>query len=674
MRFVLIQSLLVLENEQIQQEMLQTVRAINNDLQNMGRFNEDWAKWDETYSFMQNSNQAYINSNLSDFTFMAQRLNLIMYVDQKGRLVHAQWFDLDAGQPMGEQTALNQQILSSLNPLLGSSRSKSLQGLIVLDSRTMLITVNTITNSLQTQPPNGYLITGRIIGPGQLIEYSQLTGVSLRLAALPASASTTQSGLTMDSSIEAIKSVDSQISRSSDQVTATTVLQDINHRDRFSLIVEQNRSLYERGVYIIYFESAIMALGIIALGVFLFFLMKRQVLDRLIRLSREVAAVRDFGQTPAFHIEGQDELAELGGCLESMYEELNHAHERVQYLNTNDVLTGLHNRAYFENQLNALKSTPDQPIAMICADLDNLKLANDLIGHHYGDQLLQKFSRILEHASPPGAMVSRIGGDEFVIILHENHPEYLQELCNTIRQLVLAEDRRNPSISPFSASIGYAGNWHRKISPEDMVREADDAMMREKTGSGKHRNHLLNVLESALAPRDFVQDGHLIRMKNMAVRMAVALNLDEQSAHRLELLAEYHDLGKIGIDEYVLIKEGRLTKSEREQMLAHCEIGYHLAMATPELQTIAPLILKHHEWWNGSGNPGGFTGPDIPLESRIISILDAYDAMTHERPYHSARPTQEALDQLRDGAGLQFDPHLVDLFISLLDDSQKPSP
>jgi len=127
----------------------------------------------------------------------------------------------------------------------------------------------------------------------------------------------------------------------------------------------------------------------------------------------------------------------------------------------------------------------------------------------------------------------------------------------------------------------------------------------------------------------------------------------------MRLLAQFHDIGKVGIPDRILFKPGPLTPQEIEEMRKHCEIGHRIALSAPDLVPIADWILKHHEWWNGQGYPLGLKGEEIPLECRILSIVDAYDAMTNNRPYRKALPHQVAMEELIKCSGTQFEPHLV---------------
>ena len=134
----------------------------------------------------------------------------------------------------------------------------------------------------------------------------------------------------------------------------------------------------------------------------------------------------------------------------------------------------------------------------------------------------------------------------------------------------------------------------------------------------------------------------------------------------MKLFAKFHDIGKVGISDAILFKPGALDEVEREEMRRHSEIGYRIALSSVDLLHIAEWILRHHEWWDGSGYPIGLVGSDIPLECRILSIVDAYDAMTSDRPYRKAMSAAKAIAELRKFAGIQFDPDLLEPFCRVL--------
>jgi HD-GYP domain-containing protein (c-di-GMP phosphodiesterase class II) len=182
------------------------------------------------------------------------------------------------------------------------------------------------------------------------------------------------------------------------------------------------------------------------------------------------------------------------------------------------------------------------------------------------------------------------------------------------------------------------------------------------------RSAIVQTLMKALETRDFLTKGHAERLQNLATALARKIGLPEKTINDLVLLAQFHDIGKVGVSDRILFKPGPLTSEEKAEMQRHCEMGYHIALAAPDLAPIADWILKHQEWWNGQGYPLGLKGEEIPLECRLIAVVDAYDAMTSDRPYRKALTHREAVKELRTYAGTQFDPSLVESFIEITGD------
>ena len=170
---------------------------------------------------------------------------------------------------------------------------------------------------------------------------------------------------------------------------------------------------------------------------------------------------------------------------------------------------------------------------------------------------------------------------------------------------------------------------------------------------------LANVIET----RDPYTAGHLERVRRLALNLAFALNWNTEDIAILEFGAILHDIGKIVVPSQVLKKTGPLTKEEWELMRQHPEVGAKMLEGVDHLKAAVPYVLNHHEWWNGSGYPAGLKGEKIPREGRLLAIVDAFDAMTTNRPYHSSMPAVDALDELARYRGIYFDPDMVDAFI-----------
>ncbi|MBS0014009.1 MAG: HD domain-containing protein, partial [Desulfobacterales bacterium] len=178
------------------------------------------------------------------------------------------------------------------------------------------------------------------------------------------------------------------------------------------------------------------------------------------------------------------------------------------------------------------------------------------------------------------------------------------------------------------------------------------------------RPRILHSLLPPLEEQAHIREVHTQQLTHSVSKLAEKMGLSSEQSRNLQLLAQFHDLGKVGISDRILFKSEALTAEEYQEMRRHCEIGHRIALSSPDLAPIADLILKHHEWWDGRGYPLGLKGEQIPIECRILAVAEAYDIMTNQRPYQETRSGQQALEELRRAAGTQFDPAVVETFIN----------
>lgn len=338
---------------------------------------------------------------------------------------------------------------------------------------------------------------------------------------------------------------------------------------------------------------------------------------------------------------------------------------QLEYIGRHDYLTNLYNRTYFEEQLQQLKNAPDTSFGIFICDVDGLKFINDTLGHRQGDELLKQVALLLSENLQYPDFVARIGGDEFAIMVFAADPLRMEELERNRRKAVINYNTRNPQL-PLSISIGWAIGTGESDA-DYIFKEADNNMYRQKLHQQQSsRNALVQTMMKALEARDHITEGHADRLGDLSEKMGQALKLSASQIADLKLFAKFHDIGKVGIPDNILNKPGKLNAEEMAIMQCHCEIGYRIAKASPDLAPIADWILKHQEHWNGNGYPLGLAGNNIPLACRILAIVDAYDAMTNDRPYRKAMEVAAAMEEIQRYSGIQFDPELVLVFMKMM--------
>ena len=342
--------------------------------------------------------------------------------------------------------------------------------------------------------------------------------------------------------------------------------------------------------------------------------------------------------------------------------------KEILYLSYHDVLTGLYNRTYLEEEIKRLDTERQLPFSLIMGDVNGLKLTNDVFGHEVGDLLLKKVAKSLQYLCRKEDIVGRWGGDEFVILLPKTNDEEVHIIMDRIISYFerLTTKDAVKGVTP-SISLGYGVKKHESDDIMDIMRIAETNMYKRKmlSKSSMH-SKIITSMQKALQEKSSETQAHGNRLFELLSGVAKQYGLSSDKLDDLELLCMLHDLGKIGIPDEILNKEGPLTDEEWREMRRHPEIGYRIAQASPELQAVAKYILSHHENYDGSGYPKGLKAHEIPLLSRMLAVADAYDAMTTQRPYNTIKTPEEAIQELKDNAGTQFDPEIVDVFIDSL--------
>ncbi len=338
--------------------------------------------------------------------------------------------------------------------------------------------------------------------------------------------------------------------------------------------------------------------------------------------------------------------------------------KKLEYLSYTDILTGAKNRTYFEEQILNLSKEEKLPLGIIMGDTNGLKLVNDTFGHDEGDRLLKLTTDVLKDACQDIGQVFRIGGDEFVILIPNTNSKVCEDM---IKKIIKKCNEYEDDIFKISISLGTSIKEDNNKDVFEVLKEAEDKVYRHKLlQEGSIKSSVFSSLKIGLGVKNMETEEHTRRVSTYAIQVGKKLDLEISSLDELIIVGELHDIGKIGISEEILIKEGALTDEEYEIMKTHAEKGYRIIKASGELKNVAKGVLHHHERWDGKGYPMGLKREEIPLISRIISVVDAYDVMTNESVYKKAISRDEAIKELERCAGTQFDPVVVEKFIECI--------
>jgi diguanylate cyclase (GGDEF)-like protein/PAS domain S-box-containing protein len=348
-------------------------------------------------------------------------------------------------------------------------------------------------------------------------------------------------------------------------------------------------------------------------------------------------------------------------CMVTDISERKLAEERILYANTHDYLTDLHNRSHFEGFIRRLDREGNLPLTVVMSDINGLKLINDAFGRKAGDELLRKVADIIRSKIRGCDYCARVGGDEIVLLLPRTTSTQAEFITKRIQEAVSQEKVNN-----IRGSISFGVETKSQLGDDinEIIKKAENDLNRRKLfESPSMRGKAIYTIINTLHEKNPREELHSQRVSNLSARMGEVLALPDKEINELRTVGLLHDIGKIAISESILNKQGRLDENEWLEMKRHPEIGYRILSSVNDMSDFAEYVLAHHERLDGTGYPKGLSKGSIPLQSRIIAIADAYDAMTSERTYRTKLSESAAAAELKRCSGTQFDAELAKVFV-----------
>lgn len=411
-------------------------------------------------------------------------------------------------------------------------------------------------------------------------------------------------------------------------------------------------------------------------------------------MLRTTKAITGGDFTQKIEVLTQDEFGQLGQAINYMAERIKERLDYAEHLATVDGLTGLYNHRFFQQRLIQEVERANRTgskLSLILMDIDYFKHYNDNLGHPAGDKLLQQMAKILLSCVRTVDVVARYGGEEFAVILVDTGALDAYEVGERIRVSVEQyefDGRANQPNGKVTISLGIASYPENAYTKDDLIKLADDALYKAKyisknkvvlyysvidelkSGMDESEHDLLNTIKtliSVINSRDKYTYGHSERVVRYATSIAEEMGLSEKELRGIKVAAFLHDIGKIEIGREILNKTDPLTPDEISILRQHPSWGAQIVSSINSLKDILPMILYHHEKYDGTGYPAGLSGKDIPLAARILKLADSYDAMTSNRPYQSTRTLEQAKEEIILCMEKDFDPEIVNVFLRILE-------
>jgi diguanylate cyclase (GGDEF)-like protein/PAS domain S-box-containing protein len=420
------------------------------------------------------------------------------------------------------------------------------------------------------------------------------------------------------------------------------------------------------------------------------------------KLQMVVSVIRDI-----------TERKEAREKLEKLNKEILLSNKRLKQLSLRDSHTGLYNHRYLEEIIEVEFDKAKRygsPLSIIMLDIDYFKSINDAYGHQFGDLVLSQLAGQLKRKLRRYDIVIRYGGEEFIILSPiTDRPTAMvlaQRLLDSLHLYNFGNRKQKVRLKLSFAVAAYPES--RVAKGMDLIEEADKILNYAKESGGNRVYSSLDMKKERVAHlakngrepvgvkylrekidklnrranqslieaifafaktielKDKYTGRHVELTVKYATDMAKKLRLSSKEIDDIRQASILHDLGKIGISEKILLKRAKLTKEEFEEIKRHPQIGVDIIRPLHFLHDIIPLILYHHERWDGNGYPHGLKGEDIPIGARIIAVADAYQALTSHRPYRKAYAKRRALQIIREDTGTHFDPNVVKVFLEIL--------
>lgn len=328
------------------------------------------------------------------------------------------------------------------------------------------------------------------------------------------------------------------------------------------------------------------------------------------------------------------------------------AHRSIAHLEENEYKTTLEN----------LQSAENLPCALIIGHLNGFKMISDAFGFSMGEKFIKSAEQSIDKLLRPDDIITKWDGDEFAILLPHTSSVEARDIGVKIKEEI---SRINLNALKNCISIGYETQADFSESLYDMIERTSEYMYKQNLiENALEKNNTVNAMMHTLnekSPREALHSQHV---SEMCKTIGKALELPQEEIYQLGIAGLLHDIGKTVIDAIILNKPDKLSDEEWQEMKRHPEIGYRILSSSGGMDKIAPYVLAHHERYDGQGYPNGLAGEDIPIQARVLTLADSYDAMTMDRSYRKGLSKKQAAEEIGKNSGTQFDPAIAEMFLT----------
>lgn len=484
MKVISLNSFKDLEDKFVYQHIQRVVNKLSEDIEQLNAVTADWAQWDDTYSFMKDRNKEYIEGNLTGDSLFNNRWHFILYLDEKGQVIHykAHNFKSNQDQKIFEELLTVTLFTEYFKKVKRDTESKS--GILPLSNGKIIFSAQPILTSHGEGPRRGTLVAGRILNQEEIDRIAKSTNLKVDIN------HNTKINYE-DYTIETVtlKGLPVQLIIEGQYIIGQALLMDAYGLQSLEIAIKLPRDVYQKGVSSVYYLIGSIIIVGIAISVVMIWLLERSILSRLMNLSSNVKKIRKSRDLSSrVSVSGEDEISQLEEEFNKMLSSLEITQQRMKHTAYHDALTDLPNRLLFYESLDRLIAYSDKEkkmLAVIFIDLDKFKEINDTLGHDYGDVLLRKVAEGLRNTIRDGDVISRMGGDEFTVLLSNISSQEEVEMISKriLNELVTPFEVKDKTLS-VSASLGISLYPKDALGIDQLIKKADQAMYKAKRNGG----------------------------------------------------------------------------------------------------------------------------------------------------------------------------------------------